>query len=43
LGLDDLLIAIGANFDHALIVRIARMSDSQNVLARWQRFQNNAA
>jgi hypothetical protein len=32
LGLNDLLIAIGANFNYSLVVLISRMRDSEHVL-----------
>jgi len=43
LGLNDLLVAVGADFDHALVVLIAGMGNAQNVLPGRNRFQNDAA
>jgi hypothetical protein len=35
LGLNDLLVAIGADLDHPLVVFISCVGDPQHVLAGW--------
>jgi hypothetical protein len=43
LGLNDLLIRVGTNFDNSLVITITGMSHAQHVLSRWNCFQDHAA